>query len=758
MLSRERAQVAQTTTLAARSVQSKIASTVSAYVRPLEELATAGIQTEQVNRFRAAYPAYESITWHRPEAHQKNVSLGEYTISGAVIETIRKAGRTTVLPSGSAGRSLLVLVPLTRGASTGGLVIGVLKTQAWLDSLVNAEIPRGYAVSISDPKEPIYVRDFSTSQNTLPYGSEAQADLYGLPWLVRVWPSAKEWMSSAQIIFVLTLAIGLLIYVSGALVVVARRKTMAVETSGQELQQVNDRLEAVFEASPFAIIGMDSEGRVKSWNTAAERMFGWSIDEVLDRIPPFVSDDQIEEFHKTIGEAGRGEQVSGLERRRRKKDGSGIDVAIWTAPLRNGDGSIGGIMSAVADISEKKKLEEQLRHSQKMEAVGRLAGGVAHDFNNLLTIINGYGHMMMDSLDTNHRLHGQAEEILKAGNQAASLTTQLLAFSRRQMIQPKPVDLNHIITNIEKMLRRVIGEDIVLCTNLGSGLGQIKADTNQMEQVLINLVANARDAMPHGGTITIATTNVILDLDASCAADVPTGAYVKLAVTDTGEGMDAETRSHLFEPFYTTKDRGKGTGLGLSSVYGSVRQNGGGVAVVSELGKGSSFSIYLPHFHEICEAEPARRTNNGVSGGNETILLVEDEAPLRRLLRDVMTNAGYHILEAGDGAEALHKWERHAGSIDLLLTDVVMPLMNGHQLAKRFSQIAPRMKVIYMSGYADDVIAFHGVVDAKKSFIQKPFLPHALMAQVREVLDAGRPNISVPVQPPKPAYHRANVS
>jgi PAS domain S-box-containing protein len=521
---------------------------------------------------------------------------------------------------------------------------------------------------------------------------------------------------------------------------------MAVQK--EDLRETNERLETVIQASPFAIIATDLTGNVKSWNVAAERIFGWTGDEVIDQRPPFISNTQIEEYREKIESAGRGELIAGFERTGRCKDGSPVDVAIWAAPLRDAAGSVAGIVMAIADTSERKKLEEQLRHSQKMEAVGRLAGGVAHDFNNLLTIINGYGHMMLSSLSAGDRLRSHAEQILKAGNQAAALTTQLLAFSRRQMIQPKQVDLNHIITNLEKMLRRVIGEDIALYTLLSPKLNPVKADPNQMEQVLINLAANARDAMPQGGVLTIATENRRLDESLRCeGGDLPPGFYVEIAVSDTGEGMDAETRSHLFEPFFTTKERGKGTGLGLSSVYGSVRQNGGGIVVWSERGSGAAFRIYLPLLREPAEVmESDARPNAIHHRGNETILLVEDETPLRKMLRESLSHAGYLVLEASDGADALSRWEQQASSIDLLLTDVVMPLLNGRELAKHLTSIAPQLEVIYMSGYADDVLAYHGTLAPGTVLIQKPFSPTELLAKVREVLDAR-----------KPIYQRASV-
>jgi PAS domain S-box-containing protein len=770
MLSRESVQVTQTAALATRNIQSKITSTISTHVAPLEALvARWGADADpwepewesEARQLQQRYPALQSIRWvdasyserwgiPSPLVHPESVHLA--------MDAARESRKTTVAPAGGTGdgnKPLLVLIPIFRNRNYNGCVIATLGTENWLHSVVDSEVPRGYAASVWHRGAQLYVRDPAAEFRATRHLSEASMNFYGMPWVVRVWPTPDEWTESRNILFALSLVIGLLIYTSGALAVAARRRARTVEwarhqmaAQKEDLRETNERLETVIQASPFAIVATDLIGNVKSWNAAAERIFGWTGDEVVDQPPPFITDAQIEEYREKIESAGRGELIAGLERTRRCKNGSPVDVAIWAAPLRDAAGSVAGIVMAIADISERKKLEEQLRHSQKMEAVGRLAGGVAHDFNNLLTIINGYGHMMLGSLNPGDRLRSHAEQILKAGNQAAALTTQLLAFSRRQMIQPKQVDLNHVITNLEKMLRRVIGEDIALYTLLSPKLNPVKADPNQMEQVLINLAANARDAMPQGGVLTIATENRRLDEGLRCeGGDLPPGSYVEIAVSDTGEGMNAETRSHLFEPFFTTKERGKGTGLGLSSVYGSVRQNGGGIVVWSERGSGAAFRIYLPLLREPAEVMEAEARPNAIHHrGNETILLVEDETPLRKMLRESLSHAGYLVLEASDGADALSKWEQQASSIDLLLTDVVMPLLNGRELAKHLTSIAPQLEVIYMSGYADDVLAYHGTLAPGTVLIQKPFSPTDLLAKVREVLDAR-----------KPIYQRASV-
>jgi PAS domain S-box-containing protein len=770
MLSRESVQVTQTAALATRNIQSKITSSISTHVAPLEALvARWGADPDpwepewksEARQLQQRYPALESINWVDASYNERwgipSPLIHPESVRSAM-DAARESHKTTVAPAGSTGdgsKPLLVLIPIFRNERYNGCVIATLGTEAWLHSVVDSEVPRGYAASIWHRGAQLYMRDPAAEFRATQHLSEASMNFYGMPWVVRVWPTPDEWTQSRNILFALSLVIGLLIYTSGALAVVARRRARTVEwarhqmaSQQEDLRESNERLGTVIQASPFAIVATDLAGNVKSWNAAAERTFGWTVDEVIDQPPPFVTSAHVEEYREKIERAGRGELIANLERKRRCKDGSSVDVAIWAAPLRDAAGSVAGIVMAIADISERKKLEEQLRHSQKMEAVGRLAGGVAHDFNNLLTIINGYGHMMLSSLHAGDRLRSHAEQILKAGNQAAALTTQLLAFSRRQMIQPKPVDLNHVITNLEKMLRRVIGEDITLYTLLSPALNPVKADPNQMEQVLINLVANARDAMPHGGVLTIATQNVRLNEVLSCeGGDLPSGSYVEITVSDTGEGMDAETRSHLFEPFFTTKERGKGTGLGLSSVYGSVRQNGGGIVVWSERGSGAAFRIYLPLLREPAEVMEAEARPNAIHHrGNETILLVEDETPLRKMLRESLSHAGYLVLEASDGADALSKWEQQASSIDLLLTDVVMPLLNGRELAKHLTSIAPHLEVIYMSGYADDVLAYHGTLSPGTVLIQKPFSPTGLLAKVREVLDAR-----------KPIYQRASV-
>jgi two-component system cell cycle sensor histidine kinase/response regulator CckA len=396
----------------------------------------------------------------------------------------------------------------------------------------------------------------------------------------------------------------------------------------------------------------------------------------------------------------------------------------------------------VREIAERKlgeealrASEEQLRQSQKLESVGQLAGGIAHDFNNLLTVINGNSDLLLRRLDDEQQRE-RVEEIKKAGGRAAQLTRQLLAFSRKQMLQPVVLNLNHVVPDVGKMLRRLIGEDIDLMTALDPELGQVNADPGQIEQVLMNLAINARDAMPKGGKLTIQTANVYLDESyvRTHAAAKP-GPHVMLAVSDNGHGMDAETQARIFEPFFTTKEKGKGTGLGLSTVYGIVKQSGGDIWVYSEVGRGTTFKIYLPCVEEAAEPHEQAAPQASTPQGFETVLLVEDDEIVRKLAREILELNGYGVLAAADGGEALSLCERHEGPIHLLLTDVVMPQMSGREVAEQAATLRPAMKVLYMSGYTDDSIIHHGVLDAGVAFLEKPFTPDAMARKVREVLD-----------------------
>ena len=404
------------------------------------------------------------------------------------------------------------------------------------------------------------------------------------------------------------------------------------------------------------------------------------------------------------------------------------------------DPSVGAIVNNYRDVTDRRILEEQIVLSQKMEAIGRLAGGVAHDFNNILTAIGGYTDLLMADLASDDPRRSDVEEIYRATERAAGLTQQLLAFSRRQVLQPRVISLNALIPDLEKMLRRLIGEDILFATVLHPRLGNVRADPGKLEQVIVNLAVNARDAMPDGGRLTIETRNV--ELDESYAAEHPSvkpGRYIMLAVTDTGVGMDDETKARIFEPFFTTKARGKGTGLGLATVYGIVRQTGGHIWPYSEPGQGTTMRVYLPRVDE--PADPIERPGDlapEVLRGNETILLVEDEAPVRSVTRQLLERNGYTVLEAADGPAALAlvnggSGERH---VDLLLTDVIMPGMSGRELANQLKARRPDLRVLFMSGYTDDAVVRHGMLEPGLAYLEKPFRPTALLRKVRDVLQS----------------------
>jgi PAS domain S-box-containing protein len=428
-------------------------------------------------------------------------------------------------------------------------------------------------------------------------------------------------------------------------------------------------------------------------------------------------------------------EVKGLEAAWVRQDGSTIFVRESARAARDASGNVLYYDGIVEDITDRKQLEQQLIQAQKMEAVGQLAGGVAHDFNNLLTIINGFATLLIQRTSLEDPRRGQLEEIVTAGERAASLTRQLLAFSRRQVLEPVVLDLNSLIANTEKMLRRLIGEDVEMVTTLQPDLGRVKVDAGQIEQVIMNLAVNARDAMPKGGRLLIETSNVEIDENyARSHAPMMPGKYVMVVVSDTGCGMDQETQAHIFEPFFTTKEEGRGTGLGLATVYGIVKQSGGFIWVSSEPGRGSTFKVYLPRVEEVAATAAPVEVPAEPAKGSETVLVVEDEEGVRSLVCEMLASHDYKVLDAAGAAQALQVAEQHTKPIHLLLTDVVMPQISGKELVKRLCALHPETKVLYMSGYTDDAIVRQGNLEAGTSFLQKPFSPEALLQKIREVL------------------------
>jgi len=510
-------------------------------------------------------------------------------------------------------------------------------------------------------------------------------------------------------------------------------------TERKRAEENRVRLASIVESSEDAIISKTLDGIVTSWNRGAVRTFGYTADEAIGKAIGFlIPQDRLEEESQIIERVKQGEHVTHFETVRRRKDGKEINIALTISPIEDGAGMIIGFSKIARDITEQKGLEAQLRQSQKMEGVGQLAGGIAHDFNNLLTVINSYSAMVLGELDfSNPFARNGIEQIKEAGHRAASLTRQLLMFRRQQVLEPKVLDLNEVVSNIGKLLRRLIGEDITQVLCLHPALGRVKIDPGQMEQIIMNLAVNARDAMPGGGQLTIETENVELDNAYACKhALVQPGPYVMLAVSDTGCGMDADTQARIFEPFFTTKGPGNGTGLGLATVDGIVKQSGGNVWVYSELGKGTTLKIYLPRVEKTSELPEPGAAPAELFPGSETVLLVEDDEMVRALAQAILERYGYHVLAARNVHDALRFAQEGPGQIHLLLTDTIMPVMNGPELAKRFRSIRPETKVLFMSGYTDKVISYTAALEPGTAFLQKPFTPQTLTQKVHEVLNA----------------------
>jgi PAS domain S-box-containing protein len=507
-------------------------------------------------------------------------------------------------------------------------------------------------------------------------------------------------------------------------------------TERKRIEREMTSLVTAIEQTGEQIVITDLNGTILYCNPAFETVTGYRKEEVIGQNPRILKSGQhSDEFYQQMWRTLIGGSVWNGRITNRKKDGSLYQDESTISPIRNAAGVMTGFVAIKRDVTERLHLERQFLQAQKMESVGRLAGGVAHDFNNLLTVINGYSALLLKQVDPGDSLWQKINEIRKAGESAASLTRQLLAYSRKQVIEPRIVDLNASIRESERMLQRVIGEDITLATRLDPLLGLVMADPEQVRQVIMNLVVNARDAMPDGGRLDITTMNV--DVSAATASmhpDAKPACYVMVTVTDTGDGMDEKTRQRIFEPFFTTKETGKGTGLGLSTVDGIVRQSGGWIDVSSEPGVGTSFKLYFPRIGESPVQGEHEATRDKEPDGGETILVVEDQHAVRRLTRNILKEYGYQVLEAANGDEALEIAQKHSGQIHLLLTDVVLPGINGKELSDRLKALRPALKVLFNSGYTADVIAHRGVLDQGVAYISKPFSPDTLVAKVREIL------------------------
>jgi len=519
--------------------------------------------------------------------------------------------------------------------------------------------------------------------------------------------------------------------IEGAVLDVSDRKRADTARMHAEeaLREPDRRIASILESISDGFFSVDREWRFTYLNGRAERIVGRKREQVLGKR-------LWDAFPELAGTVFRQELERAADTQRP------IEFSALYAPLDrwldvHAYPSAEGLAVCFQDITMRKHLEDQSRQSQRLEALGRLAGEVAHDFNNLLTIIGGHGKIALETIDRSQgTLRRDIEIVVEAAVRASALTRQLLTFSRRQVVQPRVLDLNRLVKRMARMLERTTREDIELRLLQQAGLWRVEADTGQIEQIIVNLAVNARDAMPHGGTLSIVTENREVTGESGPAPVAP-GSYVLLAISDTGSGLDAETRNHVFEPFFTTKPRGKGTGLGLATVYTIVKQSGGEIRVDSEPGKGARFEVYFPRTDKTPQRKKDAPGRLKPRGGRETILLVEDEAGVRTLARDMLARLGYRVLEAAGPSQALGIWESERRSIDLLLTDVVMPQMSGRELADRLAQSRPGVKILYVTGYSDDVILQSGVEAGKVALLQKPFSREALGRSVRAVLDAG---------------------
>ena len=521
---------------------------------------------------------------------------------------------------------------------------------------------------------------------------------------------------------------------SSARIILTERQQLRSDAA---LGERNALLKSVFEGTGDAVFVKDAAGRYLIVNKQVATYFGRPIEEIIGKTAFELTDAEsarnLTKHDERILETGENNTVDF----QMIHEGTTRHFLLTRAPYRDPGGKIIGVIGVTRDITQYKGIEERLRQSQKMEAIGTLAGGVAHDFNNILMVISGYSSVLAEALRTNAKLHGHVEQIQKAGERAASLTRQLLAFSRKETIQPAPLNVNDVVGGIEKLLHRLIGEHISISTQLPMGLGMVMADAGQLEQVILNLAVNARDAMPDGGQLLIETRNVLLGYGPMQGPNgVKPGEYVELMLRDTGVGMGAAVKAHVFEPFFTTKPAGKGTGLGLSTVYGIVQEAGGYVTFESEPGAGTSFHIFLPRIYSTAKKTEFAEEGSGRVHGGETVLLVEDDASVCELVRAVLTRQGYSVLAARRPQEAETICREHGQGINLLLTDVILPEMSGPELARRLLTGNPAMRVLFMSGYIDDSVVRQEIREKGIAYLQKPFAPGNLVKKVREVLDA----------------------
>ncbi|MDQ8164280.1 MAG: ATP-binding protein [Gemmatimonadota bacterium] len=511
-----------------------------------------------------------------------------------------------------------------------------------------------------------------------------------------------------------------------------------VDERTREVRSAIDMLQSLIDLAPQAIVTTDLDWRVTRWNAAAAQLYGWPAADIVGAVVPFEPPERAAEFAAVRTQLAAGDVIGPLEVEHVRRDGRHVSVLLAANPLRDSDDRIVGYVSVVTDLTERKSLELQLRHAQKMEAVGRLAGGVAHDFNNVLTVISTSTTLIKDGPLTPDQLN-EVEQISAAALRASAFTRQLLTFSRRQIVKLEPVKLNDVIGDIEKMLRRLLRANISCAFELGPDVGLVVADVTQLQQVILNLVVNASDAMPNGGDLTVRTAGVVLDdRYAQTHAGVRLGAYVLLTVTDTGIGMDSATANRIFEPFFTTKESGQGTGLGLATTYAVVSNLGGHIDLVTSPGVGTTFKVYIPALPADAATasmtQPIAREATVAAQGSETILLVEDEAAVRLMVRRTLLRLGYNVMDAPDGNAALTLAEAYDGPIDVLVTDIMMPRMDGRALADKLARVRRDIRVVFISGYTDETVNRIGLVRSGRTFVQKPFGADRIGRAIREML------------------------
>lgn len=770
LLAHERAQIAQATESEAQFVRNRIAADVESRILSLARMAKRwekeGPPPESQWDSDASllvnpHGGYRAIEWVDPSFHVQWISPQEG--NGAAIgfdfnsreqersflqaaRDGRKAVAMRSIDPTTEGQAFLICAPVFQGEQFGGYLIGVFQLQTWLDTLLEHVSP-GYSLAVLDGKELVYLRS-GDEPGDEKLGQGAPLVARGGSWRVRVWPGpevaqVRSRLPNAVLISGLLVAMLFAMTVYLAQTARLREQQLAVANAGLkreiiERKQVEDALahseenyRSLVQNAPMGIFRVSQDGeRFLTVNRALVEMLGYESENELEATGPSGA-----ELQRFLEQHRSQELFEGVEAEWKRKDGTPIIVRLTGRLVGGAPGGPRSFEVVAEDVTRRRLLEQRLRQAERMEAIGRLAGGVAHDFNNMLMIIQGSTQLLLDCLGRHDPLRRNLEDILKAGERATSLTRQLLAFSRKQVLQPAVLDLNVLVAEAARMLTPLLGENIEMVLTLDPALGRVKADPGQVQQIIMNLAVNARDAMPEGGELVLATKNVALEAPIAGGHDsIPAGSYVMLAVSDTGHGIDAEIRSHIFEPFYSTKPREKGTGLGLATVYGIVDQSGGHIQVESEVARGTSFRIYLPRVAEAVEAPRPAKVLGGSLRGSETVLVVEDDDGVRKLTREFLKINGYTVLEARNGAEAIQIPARHAGPVDLLLTDVLMPGMNGREVAQQFVSLRPETKVLFMSGYTEDAITHLGILEPGVAFIEKPFSPDELASKVRSVL------------------------